>query len=932
MLTRLSPIDGAVPFGRALSALQLAAVISCATLLFIAFRIGCLRGLDSTIGTDAWGRMLFGIGGAITDQVFGNSGYALGRSIETILSLNGLTGDPAILQNLGVSYPENLRNPALIKDAIEQAASSPYGPGVLRGASGDDPGFIDFVKLSFALFGRTVLSFYLTYFVLLVIEVVAFLVAFRNRPSCLALLTVLLVVHACMINSSLFDHDIGLGSVNNPRFLSTLAIIPTLHVAMLVIWREPMTLSGIILVAIQSLLAALAIWIRSSAAWVIIALLALLAGSLIIYLRRRRREGWDRNLVFSWAIVIFLAIVAGHAIFVRQTLNPVYAEQEEVSSHAFWHGVLAMMGAHPDLDKKFGALFDGAKGDAMPWSASRVYLQRHPLEEQPTDHVDGRLTLAAVEKYSRAVIFEMARQDPKLVAETFFYYKPRLLIHAFVRQLSSLGRNSLSWVSAIALFWAALIARWPGEGRRLVIISIAVSAGFLVSLIPVVIIAGLGPTIADQFYVLLIAAGTWTLSGLALLAQFGHRQLGGWTLARKQTALSSSVAEPGFVAGTALALLAAVFGILNKEGALTLPKSIDGPVVTQETTLAELPEVTTDSVTLIGITGLHAEQADEDPVVTGQSVLQLVAVPTEGRHYLAAQFTGLDENRVYRISAWLKAAPGVKVELELGDGSNHYEAIFDPVRRRLTSSSPGLNGGIEQGPHGWQKAWIDLATVKDQLVLAFGLVSRGTTTFKGNGRLGLTLGGVEVARSPSPGVRNPHRFKQETTLAELPRVTTAGLAFIGIIGLHAERADEDPVVMGQPVLRLIAVPTESRHYLAARSDRLDADRVYRITACVRAAPGVKVELEVADEKANYGKAIFEPAAREITSASPGLKGGVEQGLQGWQKIWIDLATADDHVVAVFGIVSRNRSTFKGDGRLGLTFGGVEVALSPSQGG
>ena len=920
-------------FGRNLSAVQLAAVASCAALLFIAFHIGCLRGLDHTIGMDAWGRMLFGIGGAITDQVFGIKGYALGRTIESILFLNGLTGDAVTLQNLGVGYPENLRNPMLIQDAIEQAASSPYGPGALRGVSGDDPGFIDFVKLSFTLFGRTVLSLYLTYFVLVAIEVAAFLVAFRNRPSCLALLTVLLVAHTCVINSSLFDHDIGLGSVNNPRFLSVLTIIPALHVVMLVIWREPMTLGGIILVAIQSLLAALAIWIRSSAAWVIIALLALLAGSLIIDLRRRRREGWGRSLVSYWPIAIFLAVVVGHAIFVRQTLNPVYAEQGEVSYHGLWQSVLAMMEAHPDLDKKFGALFDGAKSDARPWGASGVYLQHHPSEEQPTDHVDGRLTHAAVEKYSRAVLFQLARQDPMLVAETFFYYKPRLVINAFVQQLSSLGRNSLSWVSVIALFWTAMIARWPGESRRFVIISVAVSAGFLVSLIPVVIVSGSGQTIADQFYLLLIAAGTWTLSGLALLAQFGHRQLVGWTLARNRHAPSSSVTEPVFVAGTALlVLLAAAFGILNEEHSLTLPESAGGPVVTQETTLTELPDVMTDGVTLIGIMGLHAERADGDPVVMGQSVLRLVAVPTEARHYLASQATGLDENRVYRITAWVKAAPGVKVELELGDGSTNYEAIFDPARRRVTTSSRGLTGGIEQGPHGWQKIWIDLATAKDQLVVAFGLVSRDRITFKGDGRLGLTFGGVEVAPSPSPGVRDPRQIEQETALAGLPDVTTDGLALIGITGLHAERADGDPVVMGQSVLRLVAVPTEGRHYLAARSTGLDENRVHRTTAWVKAAPGVKVELEVGDGKTKYGKAIFDPARRRVTSSSPGLTGGIEQGPHGWQKIWIDLATAKDQLVLAVGIVSRDRSTFKGDGRLELTFGGVEVAPLPSKRG
>jgi hypothetical protein len=70
-------------------------------------------------------------------------------------------------------------------------------------------------------------------------------------------------------------------------------------------------------------------------------------------------------------------------------------------------------------------------------------------------------------------------------------------------------------------------------------------------------------------------------------------------------------------------LLAAAFGILNEERSLTLPESAGGPVSTQETTLTKLPDVMTDGVTLIGMMGLHAEQADEDPVVMGQSVLRL---------------------------------------------------------------------------------------------------------------------------------------------------------------------------------------------------------------------------------------------------------------------------------------------------------------------
>jgi hypothetical protein len=183
--------------------------------------------------------------------------------------------------------------------------------------------------------------------------------------------------------------------------------------------------------------------------------------------------------------------------------------------------------------------------------------------------------------------------------------------------------------------------------------------------------------------------------------------------------------------------------------------------------LAELPGVATDGLELVGITGLHAKVADGDPVVTGQSVLRLVAVPTEGRHYLAARSTGLDENRVYRITAWVKAAAGLKVEMELADRpdgmpTNYGKAVFDPARQRVAGSSPGLNRGIEQGPGDWQKIWIDLATADGRIVLAFGIVSRDRTTFKGDGRAGLTFGGIEVdLHNEANGAQVPPRIASD---------------------------------------------------------------------------------------------------------------------------------------------------------------------------
>jgi hypothetical protein len=179
-----------------------------------------------------------------------------------------------------------------------------------------------------------------------------------------------------------------------------------------------------------------------------------------------------------------------------------------------------------------------------------------------------------------------------------------------------------------------------------------------------------------------------------------------------------------------------------------------GPVVTEETTLERLPQTNVPGFEWIGLQGLNAEAVSGERVVTGQPIMTLVAVPTDGRHYLAAQTTGLDRNRVYRVTAWVKAAVDVKLEVELRDGvmlrngrpANYGIAVFDPATRLVASSSAGLKErGVEEGLDGWQKVWVDLATTDGQFVLALGVVSRDRRLFKGDGRSGLTFGGIQVA-------------------------------------------------------------------------------------------------------------------------------------------------------------------------------------------
>lgn len=177
---------------------------------------------------------------------------------------------------------------------------------------------------------------------------------------------------------------------------------------------------------------------------------------------------------------------------------------------------------------------------------------------------------------------------------------------------------------------------------------------------------------------------------------------------------------------------------------------------TRETALANLPKTANAGFAWVGITGLHAEVAKGPPIVNDQPTLRIVAVPTEGRHFLAGRAISLQKDQVYRFIAWVKTFSKVQVQIELTDGvksadgnlANYGSAVFDPATNNVVKSFGALRErGIERGSYDWQKVWVDMPTTSsEQLDFGIGLLMGNTNTFKGDGRFGLILGGIEIVR------------------------------------------------------------------------------------------------------------------------------------------------------------------------------------------
>jgi len=494
------------------------AVALVCILLAAAFRVALERGLRDDIGTETWGRALFGIGAAITQLKHGGYGYTLSTVVETVLTYGGLTNDPTILAPMGAKFPENLRDPALINAAVDKAVHFkwPFNPNeAVRGSGGDDLGLVDYARISFLIFGYRMQSLFFTYFLIFGISAAAFLYAFRRRPALLMLLVITCVALVLVFSSSLFDHS-SLGSLADPRFLSTLAIIPGMHLGCLMLNRSPPSPSNIALATIQSFTLVFAIWIRSSAVWVVLGL-AILATLVSIQALLNRRF----KLVQVWSFGSLVIVLALHTVWVSAMLHPIYRDKGEISHHVFWHAVFLRLQFHPLWEQKYSSAYDHARFDELPRVAALKYLLRHPPPDPDSVYLTPdrkHLKVAAAETYVRKAFFEFLAADPKFALESTFLYNPLAVATNLEAYLRSLDQTTAFQCIAVASVLLVLAGFLAVQGANLWLFGsgvLVVTGGFLISLLPILLTVAYGQAMGDQFMLLLIALGGWTVLALS---------------------------------------------------------------------------------------------------------------------------------------------------------------------------------------------------------------------------------------------------------------------------------------------------------------------------------------------------------------------------------------------------------------------------------
>ncbi len=167
-----------------------------------------------------------------------------------------------------------------------------------------------------------------------------------------------------------------------------------------------------------------------------------------------------------------------------------------------------------------------------------------------------------------------------------------------------------------------------------------------------------------------------------------------------------------------------------------------------DTALADLPKPAAFGWYVVR--GLNVKTADETAVVDGQSILRLAATANDTGHSLVAQYQGLNKNQVYRITAWIRPEAGGNVEVAAldqpsGTPVNQGMVIVDLSDQKILSVNGTEAQGVEPGPGNWQKVWLDLPTSDGQFLVAIRPVKGSADSYRGDGRLGVTLGGIQMA-------------------------------------------------------------------------------------------------------------------------------------------------------------------------------------------
>lgn len=456
----------------------------------------------------------------ISQRYHGTRGY-VGRSevLETLLH-GGVTGRQNYLDKFGLTYPENGERPELIEKAIKGALAlkdlpeATFGNQKLFAPDANDPGFVDYLSLSFDLFGFQVSAFFYFYFLVFAISIALFVLCYHADALPLLILSIAVVALLTLLDSQLFT-SVNLRAVHNQRFLGSLCLVPYLHLLFtFLVYRRP-TWARVVVTILQAALLTLLMFARSSSFWMILSFVAIAGVNAYFRLGRSYVETRLRRIAtfaFSWPSFLVIGGLVCSLAYKASTLHPIYKLDIYIPYHMVWHNAYMGLGLHPAWkergDKHKGKPIPDAMSDNMAWmgavaeaddlyGVTEAYLNNNVIGGFPAPRI--RLH----EQLIRDRFLRFVLHNPRFALEVYLWYKPKM----FFQELSW-AFDGYRWSLGTLLCQVAVLVLGASAWRFLAIpddirktLSTALIVTGIMSLIPIAWTYPLRHVVGEQFLI-----------------------------------------------------------------------------------------------------------------------------------------------------------------------------------------------------------------------------------------------------------------------------------------------------------------------------------------------------------------------------------------------------------------------------------------------
>lgn len=456
-------------FIRKISNSFLAAVFTTFVSLVCAYQIGDSKGMAGVV-PDAVDTQNRAIALSISRDIYGYKGYIGHRDVLNALIDGGMTQLTVPLSNQKRIYPDNVRDGALMDGAIQAALSlgslskGSFNDRTLICGEYDDLGLTDYYSLSFKTFGYNIAAPFKFYFLLLGLSALLFAFSFGRSKISMLLLSAWSFAVALVISSVYFD-EIALATVHNQRFLSTLAILPFVHIALEISANRDVTRWNLFSLILQTILLVFAWTIRQSVIWAIIAIFLVI--SISAY---QRKDSWCYRTnfrekfqnFFNWQITIFSVLFIMVASLRPVFYDPIYKLEDVLPHRMTWHSAFLGLAVHPQWGlTEATSEFKGVSGDTIAIKQDLTYtsqiLGRNIDESYLISPLTATYKFGRHEKIMRVSYLNFLIENPGYSLELHLLWKPKRLLEIVGDFRSSKGADKLLLLSffifaAMALF------------------------------------------------------------------------------------------------------------------------------------------------------------------------------------------------------------------------------------------------------------------------------------------------------------------------------------------------------------------------------------------------------------------------------------------------------------------------------------------------